>query len=332
MNFKKGFLLLTLTIMIVLSSFIFATGAGEDKYVMRIATFQSAKDSIGMACIKLGELIDLKSNERIEVSVVTDGEWGDERELLEMVRGGSLVEVSTASAAISRYVPEIGLNEFPFIYKDVAHQVRVLKAIRPYMEEVLAPFNLRIGGGTPSGFRHILNKVRPIYKVADLKGIKMRAPGPIYAGMFDALGASAITINWNEVYTALQSGVVDGMEASFSLIYANKFQEQAKYLSKTGHIAANNMFMICKSWFDSLPEDLQKIILESMDEAAVYGAEVLIGLDKIAEERLIAEGTKINEVDDINEFREKCIAFRENWVKEHGPEFEKLYNIILAVE
>ena len=78
----------------------------------------------------------------------------------------------------------------------------------------------------------MLNKKRPIYKVADLKGLKMRAPVPVYGEMFNALGASGTIVTWTEVYTALQTGVVDGMEASPSLIYAMKFHEQAKYLRR----------------------------------------------------------------------------------------------------
>jgi len=328
MNFKKSILLLTL--MIVATSFIFAAGEGE--YEMRIGSCMSAYDNIGMASIKLAELVNAKSNGRIKTSVSTDGELGNERELTEMLRDGSLEVTTVLTTAPSSYVGELALFELPYIYKDYAHLVRVLKELMPYVEELLAPYNMKPTGYLSHGFRHMLNKKRPIYKVADMKGLKMRAPNPMYVGMLNALGANSITVTWNEVYTALQSGVVDGMEASPSLIYANKFQEQAKYLSKTSHIGGSVSFMLCKRWFDSLPEDLQKIVLEAIDEASDYGFKMLLELEEVAINKLVAEGLEVNEVEDLNEFREKCLSFRDNYVKEKGPSFEKLYNKILAVE
>jgi len=328
MNFKKCFLLVIL--MIIATSVVFA--ASESEYEMRIGSHMSAYDNAGMACIKLAELVNAKSNGRIKASVATDGELGDQRELTEMLIDGSLEVTTTLTTAPGRYVPELACFELPYIYKDDAHMVRVLKELQPYVAELLAPFNMKPTGYIDIGFRHMLNKKRPIHKVADMKGLKVRAPNPMYVGMLNALGANSITVTWNEVYTALQSGVVDGMEASPSLIYANKFQEQAKYLSKTFHIGANLCFMICKSWFDSLPEDLQKVVLEASNEASDYGMKMLMELEKSAMDKLSAEGVEVNEVEDLNEFREKCISFRDNYVKEKGPSFEKMYNKILAVE
>ena len=322
--------------MVVLLSCIFATGfsatAAEDKYVIRIATFQAAGDSVGHACIKLGEILNSKGNGRIEASVVTDGEWGDQDEITEMLVQGGLVEIINATSPLPRYVPEANLQEFPYMYKDVDHQVRVLKAIGPYLSELLKPFNIKVTGSIPTGFRHFLNKEKPIYEPDDFKGLKIRAPNPMYAGMIEALGAESVTISWNEVYTALQAGVVDGMEASYSLINAMGFQEQAKYLSKTYHIASNQFFLIDNAWFNTLPEDIQKIIEESTEEASDYSVGVLKELEKEAEEQLVAQGVMINEVNDLNEFRELIIAYRENYVKKGGPGFEKLYNKILEIE
>ena len=98
----------------------------------------------------------------------------------------------------------------------------------------------------------------------------MRGPNPVYVGMFDALGASGTTTDWSEIYGALQTGVIDGMEASPDMIYSMKFHEVAKYMSKTYHIAACVYYMIGKEWFESLPDDLQSIVMASAREAADY--------------------------------------------------------------
>jgi tripartite ATP-independent transporter DctP family solute receptor len=306
---------------------------GADKvFTCRIGTHMSSKDSAGMACQKLGDLLNEKSAGRIKATVATDGSLGNQRELCEMVQDGSVEVTTSLPSGTGRYVPALVVFELPYIYKDDAHMVRVLKELRPYVGELLAPHNIEPFGYMDIGFRHMLNKKRPIYKVADLKGLKMRGPNPMYIGMFNALGASGITVTWTEVYTALQSGVVDGMEASPALIYAMKFYEQAKYLSKTYHIGANLYFMAGKKWFKSLPKDLQAIFVESTEEASKYGFDMEMQLEKEAIDKLVAGGVKVNEVNDLNEFRKKLVAFREKYVKEKGPDFEKLYKKILEVK
>ena len=315
--------------------FLFSLGtlhAAEKVYTCRIASHMSAKDSAGMACQKLGELLNEKAKGKINAWVATDGELGNQRELCEQVRDGSIEVTTSLPSGTGRYVPSLAVFELPFIYKDDAHMVRVLIALRPYVAELLAPHNIRPFGYMNIGFRHMLNKKRPIYKVADLKGLKMRGPNPVYIGMFNALGASGTTVTWTEVYTALQSGVVDGMEASPALIYAMKFQEQAKYLSKTYHIGANLYFMTGKKWFDSLPNDLQQVFIDATEEASKYGFKMEMELGSKAVGKLVAEGVKINEVKDLNEFRNKLISFREKYVKDKGPKVEALYKKILEVD
>lgn len=306
--------------------------AAEKVYTCRIVTFFTSKDAPGMAVKKLGELLNAKGKGRIKAWVSTDAELGNQRECVEMVHDGSVEVTTSLPSGTGRYVPALQVFELPFIYKDDAHMVRVLIALRPYVGKLLAPHNFKPFGYVDIGFRHMLNKKRPIYKVADLKGLKMRGPNPMYVGMFNALGASGTTVTWTEVYTALQSGVVDGMEASPALIYAMRFHEQAKYLSKTYHIGANVYFMTGKKWFDGLPKDLQKVYIEAADEASKYGFDVEMELERQAMDKLVAGGVKVNEVDDLNEFRNKLVAFRDKYVKDKGPEFEKLYKKILEVK
>lgn len=326
---KLGYLLV---IGVVLLFFFGTVHAAEKAYTCRIVTFLSSKDSTGMACKKLGELLNAKGKGRIKAWVSTDAELGNQRECVEMVHDGSVEVTTSLPSGTGRYVPALQVFELPFIYKDDAHMVRVLKALRPYVGELLAPHNFKPFGYMDIGFRHMLNKKRPIYKVADLKGLKMRGPNPMYVGMFNSLGASGTTVTWTEVYTALQSGVVDGMEASPALIYAMRFHEQAKYLSKTYHIGANVYFMTGKKWFDSLPKDLQEVYVEATEEASKYGFDMEMELERQAMGKLVAEGVKVNEVDDLNEFRNTLIAFRDKYVKDKGPEFERLYKKILEVK
>ncbi len=320
----------------VIGFFIFSSlgtlhAAGKE-YAVRIASHMSSQDASGMGCIKLGELLEAKSKGSFKTVVANEGKMGNQREVVEQVRDGSIEVTISLAGGPGHYRPEVQLLEAPYMYDNDEHMVKVLKALRPYVADILAPFNFIPFGYMNIGFRHMLNKKLPIRKVADLKGLKMRGPIPMYVEMLNALGARGTTVTWTEVYTALQSGVVDGMEASPSLIYAMKFHEQAKYLSKTFHIGANFYIIAGKKWFESLPQDLQKIFIEATEEVSEFQIKMQDKLDKEAIGKLIAEGVKVNEVDSINEFRNKVLPWRDKWVKEKGPDFDKLYNKMLAVK
>jgi tripartite ATP-independent transporter DctP family solute receptor len=280
----------------------------------------------------LKELVEQKSQGRIAVRVWWNSELGKERENAEMVRDGSIEMTTSLPAGAGGWIPETAIVEFPYIYKDDAHIMRVMTAIRPYLEEILAPHNFRPLGAIDVGFRYILNKQKPIYTVADLKGMKIRVPNPFYSALFDALGARATVLPWADIYMGLQSGVIDAMEASPALIQSMRFHEQAKYLSKTNHIAAVICYLTNKKWFDGLPKDMQQVMTEATEEATKYQFKLQAQSEDQAVQALKAGGVQVNDVKDINEFRKAAIAFREKYVKEKGPKWETFYGKVLAVE
>lgn len=328
MHSKKSFCIFVMSLLfLILISTPYAA-----EITCRMASHMSSRDASGMALEKLGELLTTKSKGQFKTMVANDGKLGNQREVVEQIRDGALEVTISLAGGPGHYAPEVALVELPYVYKDDAHMVRVLKALKPHVEETLAPFNLKPFGYMDIGFRFMLNKKRPIYKVADLKGLKMRGPIPMYIEMFNALGASGTIVTWTEVYTALQTGVVDGMEASPSLIYAMKFHEQAKYLSKTYHIGANFYIIAGKKWFESLPKDLQNIFIEATEEVSKYQVDMQMKLDREDMDKLVAAGVKVNEVDSLEEFRNTVIPWRDKWVKEKGPKFEKFYQKMLEVK
>jgi tripartite ATP-independent transporter DctP family solute receptor len=333
MNSKKMFCLFVIGLCFLLSlSIVTAAEKKGGEVICRMASHMSSRDASGMALQKFADLLEAKSNGRFKTSVANDGKLGSQREVVEQVRDSALEVTISLAGGPGFYAEELMAIEYPYTYKDDDHMVRVLKAMRPEVEKILAPYNFKPFGYMDIGFRHILNKKRPIYKPDDLKGIKVRAPAPFYADMLTALGASSTIITWTEVYTALQSGVVDGVEASASLLYAMKFHEQAKYLSKTYHIGANFYIMAGKKWFDNLPKDLQAIFVQASEEASQYQVDLQKKLDKEYMDKLVAEGTKANEVESVDEFRNKVVAWRNEYVKKQGPKTVAFYEKMLQVK
>jgi C4-dicarboxylate-binding protein DctP len=307
-------------------------GSEGKTYTMRTTTPLAKSGSVGKGLDKFAELVATKSAGRIKTTTNYSGELGTQREQVEMVHDGSLEVVTTLASGTARYVPQLALFEFPYIYKDEAHLVRVLNALEPEVSRLLAPHNFVAIGGQNMGFRHMLDKKRPIVSVADMKGLKMRGPNPVYVGMFNALGANGTTTDWSEIYGAIQSGVIDGMEASPDMIFSMKFHEVAPYLSKTNHIAACVYYMINKTWLESLPADLRKIVLDSAREAAAYQNDLDNKVQSESLQKMVAGGAKVNEVKDVGEFVKTLETFKASFVKEKGPDWQSLYEKISAVK
>ncbi len=305
-----------------------ATVKAGEPIQMRLATHQASGTAEGNAFTWLGKRIEEKSGGRIKTEVFLDGALGPERALLEMIRDNTLEVCHGGTTGPARFVPALGVLELPYLFRDNAQLAKGLRAAIPYADELLAPYGYKPMGFVDTGFRFMLTRTRPIYKVADLKGLKMRAPNPVFAGMFKAFGANVAQIDWMEVYSALQSGVVDGMEAGPNQIYAMKFYEQAKYLSKTYHVAGFMFHIVNKKWFDGLPKDLQTIVHDAIEEASDYGQKLLLAETSGIIAKMATAGIKVNEVEDLNQFKEAVREFKENFAKEKGAEGVKLYNIV----
>jgi tripartite ATP-independent transporter DctP family solute receptor len=173
-----------------------------------------------------------------------------------------------------------------------------------------------------NGYREVTNSVRPINKPEDLKGIKLRTPpGPMWVSLFKALGASPTPLNFAEVYSALQSKVVDGQENPLAIIYTAKLYEVQKYCSMTNHMWDGYWFMGNKKLFEQLPSDLQIIVTRNVAESAVLQRADVRKMNDGLQAELQAKGMAINSTN-ADPFREKLrqAGFYSEWKAKFGDE------------
>lgn len=312
---------------------LFAAGAKEQQtYRMRTSTNLAPGGTVGRALKYYVELVEKESGGRIKPTANFGSELGSQREQVEMTKTGSLeMVVSAPGTGPGAWVPQLQMFEFPYLFKDEAHYLRVLNGMEAEVSRLVAPHNFIAVGGQNMGFRHMLIKRRAVYEPDDLKGLKMRGPNPVYIAMFDSLGASGTTTDWNEIYNAIQTGVIDGMEASPDMIYSMKFHEVAKHLSKTNHIAACVYYFFRKDWVESLPSDLQKIVLDTARKAAAYQNEIDLQAQKASLDKMIAEGVTVNEVRDIRQFQEKVKPMLDQF-RARGPAWADFISKIVAIQ
>jgi tripartite ATP-independent transporter DctP family solute receptor len=171
-----------------------------------------------------------------------------------------------------------GVFEMPYLIVSRAHMKKVTenREVQKALLEPLPARGVRVLAFWENGFRHITNNVRPIVRPEDLKGIKLRVPGGVWrVKMFQTYGANPSPMPFAEVYSALQSGVMDAQENPFSQIASAKFQEVQKFLSLTGHVYTPAYLLVSEDFWKKLPKDVQdtitKIALAAGDFARSEG-------------------------------------------------------------
>ena len=214
--------------------------------------------------------VEARSVGRISVEVYPAGQLGGEREAIEAVKLGNLEMTSTADGPISGFVPEVLVLGIPYLFSSgpVAWKVMDGPFGAELGEEIRKKTGIRILAYGETGFRNFTNSTRPVRNPDDMKGLKIRTmENPAHVAMVKALGANPTPIPWPEVYTSLQTKVVDGQENPVATIIQAKLNEVQKYLTLDGHLYGPDFIYINDKFFLSLPPDLRNIV----KEAAVVG-------------------------------------------------------------
>ena len=236
-----------------------------------------------------------KLGAKAKVVVFGSSQLGGDRELLQKLKLGT-VDMALPSTVMSSEADLFGVFEMPYLVKDRAHMGRIEKEI---FWSKLAPEaekkGLKILAVWENGYRHITNSKRPINTPEDLKGIKLRVPeGKWRVKMFQAYGANPSPMKLSEVFTALQTGVMDGQENPFTQIYSNKFQEAQKYLSLTGHVYTPGYATVGAKKWATLPADVRKVLEDTAKETQAFVYEMAARDDNDLLGKLRAAGMQVN--------------------------------------
>jgi tripartite ATP-independent transporter DctP family solute receptor len=235
---------------------------------LRLGHNISTSSPYHLASENFARLVQERSAGRIRVQVFPAGALGNERDMIEGAQLGTIDMVVTSSAAVGPFVPALRILDIPFLFRDPAHARSVLDG--PIGAELLAAMPARNLVGLAwgdIGFRHITAN-RQIRTVEDMRGLKLRAQNnPIHLAAFRALGAQPTVVGFNELYAALQTGVVDANEQPISIHVASRFFEVQRHLTLTGHLVASAMFVISPSVFGRLPAADQEILRAAARES-----------------------------------------------------------------
>ncbi|MGB9699273.1 MAG: TRAP transporter substrate-binding protein [Thermodesulfobacteriota bacterium] len=261
---KKVFLILTLIFLVS----VISVHAEQLKF----AHTMSISDTMHQGVLKFAELVKAKTNGQLEIVVYPAGQLGNDAQILQGVRMGSIDIAMTGNPFHTTFEPSLNVLDLPFLFKDFSHAYRVFDG--PIGKEILSRLekhNIKGLGFMEIGFRNLTNSKRPVKEAADMKGLKIRVtPNPAHIAAFKLLGAIPTPMPFTEVYMALKTGAVDGQENPTTLIHGQKFYEVQKYMSITMHAYTVSEVSMNLKRFQSLSSAHQNVLLEALQEAAIY--------------------------------------------------------------
>jgi len=243
-----------------------------------------------------------RANEKLggKAKVVAFGssQLGGDKELMQKLKLGT-VELAIPSTVMSSESDLFGIFEMPYLVKDRKHMQAIEKEVFwPKIAPEAEKKGLKVLAVWENGVRHITNNKHPIVKPADLKGIKLRVPeGKWRVKMFQAYGANPSPMKFSEVFTALQTGVMDGQENPFSQIVSAKFQEVQKFLSLTGHVYTPAYLTTGSKKWATLPADVRKVLEDTAKDMQKYVYAVAEKDENELIDKIKAAGVKVNEAD-----------------------------------
>jgi TRAP-type transport system periplasmic protein len=270
------------------------------------------------ASVKFADVVKAKSNGRIEVQVAPSAQLGDDAAMVTALRTGALDMSANSQGAVANAVPEYAAFGMPFMFSSPAHAFKLLDGpIGQELADRSSEKGMVVLGYWDNGIRQMTNNKRPIAKVEDMKGLKMRVPpDAVLVDIMKALGAEAQQVKFSELYVALQQGVVDGQENPLVNIHASKLYEVQKHLAMTSHMFQMTPFLMSKRTWDKLSAADRKIVQDAAQEATILQRR----LSQEADDKLLADlkakGVQVTTVDK-SAFAKASASVTDKWVA--GP-------------
>jgi tripartite ATP-independent transporter DctP family solute receptor len=270
------------------------------------------------------ESIRRETNGRLDLRVFPDNQLGGDNDMTSQVRAGALDFYTAAATSAGTIVPLAGIVNTAFAFPDDKQAWAALDG--DLVKVVIAAFarlNFHVFDKMwANGFRQITTATKVITSPEDLKNFKIRVPtSPMLLSLFKSLGASPVSMNVSELYTALQTKIVDGQENPLSIIATRNFNEVQKYCATTNHVWDNFVQVVNANSWKSLPADVQAIVTKNFDAAVMKQRADVEALNSSLQKTLEAKGLAFNKPDPVP-FRDalRKAGYYAQWQKTYGEQ------------
>lgn len=313
-----------------------ALAAEYGKHTFKVSSGAAADHPIATGITAMSECLDSGSGGNMKLKGFYSGQLGDDADATQATRSGSIEMVVTGSAAIAGIEPALGVLTLPFMFENDAEVDAIMTGpFFDYVAEKMPQHDLVMLSMWENGFRNATNSKHPIKAVSDFEGLNFRVmQNPIFLDTFRRLGANPVPMAFGEVFTALETGAVDGQENPLPLIEATKFYEVQKYLTLTRHAYSPNPVLMNKGVWEGLNADEQALVAscaKSARDAQIERSRAAIGESAA---KLTAEGMEIIEMpaDEMVKLRELVAPVWETSMESVGKDnFDRLMEELAKV-
>jgi len=317
---------------------VFASFAFAQKVTLRYGHANAVTYPYHIAGLAFAKAVEEKSKGTLEVKIFPLGQLGGERDITEGLQLGTIDLQGTSLGVTGTFIKVLNIYNLPFIFKGPEHFMKVTHGSlgQGVLNEVIKEgekVNLKPLSIAGPAFRVPMNNVRPITKLEDFKGLKIRTMEvPLHKDAYRALGASPVPLPFGELYTALKTGVVDGNENGPATLEAMKFYEVQKYITYLPILSNGGAFLMSLKTFNKLSPEHQKVIMESVPAWTKAMDEECLRQDKEALTKMEAKGTKINYIKDLKPYIDATAPVRAEAMKTWPKEWVEVVEKILKLE
>ena len=284
----------------------------------------SESSNQGRAVKFFAEELSKRSGGKLKMKGFGDASLGNDIQMQQTLIGGAQEMMVGSTATLVGIVKDFAVYDLPFLFNNEREADAVLDG--PFGQKLMAKLEERGLVGLvywENGFRNLTNSKRPVTKAEDLAGIKLRVmQNPVYIDMFNRFGANAVPLAFSELFTALETGTVDGQENPVTTIQSSKFYEVQKYLTISKHVYSPWIVLASKRWFDSLSNDERRIIREAAVASRDFERKDSRELSVQSVGFLKEKGMQINELSDaeLNRMRELVKPAFDKYAAEGGAD------------
>lgn len=300
----------------------------NEPIVLRLAENQPDDYPTTIGDKEFAKLVEEKTDGRYKVEVYSGGQLGDEKSVIEQMQLGTMDLARTNAVPLAEFSKEIGVLQMPYIFKDEEHKWNVLNG--EVGEEILGTLeSANIVGLTyyDSGNRSFYNSKQPVESPEDMAGLKIRVQqSALFVDLVEALGASATPMAYDEVYSALQTGVIDGAENNYPSYYSSNHYEVAKYFTLDNHSGVPEVLMASKSLWDKLSDEDKAAFKEAAIESQTAQREAWDNLTEESKKAIEDAGNEVVVIEDTTPWREAVQSVYDKHGGDYSEWIEKIEN------
>lgn len=281
--------------------------APKQKYLLKFNHVLAPSEPYHQGFLSWAERVKQRTGGGLEIQVFASAQLGKEEDIIEQLRQGANVGQNTDSARLGMYVPEIAVMNAPYFVDNIDEVTKLkdLPSVKKWQKDLEDKFGIKIlSFAWVQGERHMLTN-KPIRTPQDLKGLRIRTPGaPIWQESIRSLGAAPVALPFGEIYTAMQTKAIDGADLVYRNVTGAKLFESAKYMSETKHILLINFVIVGKNFYNSLPAEYQKILVEEADKAGLETSRLMEKEIATLKQELTGKGMTIVQDVDVKAFKQ----------------------------